>query len=115
MPDFKGVIVAALTPCDKDGDLDLGSAFELIDFLSKAGVAGLALFTATGEYPALGPDERARLAYLASKRSRVPVLAGVGSATLDHSLGLAREARDSGVAALLVPPPFFFPYQQDDI
>jgi dihydrodipicolinate synthase/N-acetylneuraminate lyase len=63
------------------------------------------------------------LTYLAVKRSRVPVLVGVGSATLDCSLALARDARDAGAAALLLPPPLSFPYDnrndlrydQDDI
>jgi len=115
MADFAGVNAAALTPRGKQGDVDLGVAFELVDMLCRAGVAGIALFTATGEYPAFAPAERARLVYLAQKRSRVPVLVGVGSATLDVSLSLAREARQAGAAALLLPPPFFFRYQQEDV
>jgi dihydrodipicolinate synthase/N-acetylneuraminate lyase len=43
------------------------------------------------------------------------VLAGVGSATLDSSIALARGARDAGAAAVLLPPPYFFRYQQDDL
>jgi 4-hydroxy-tetrahydrodipicolinate synthase len=49
------------------------------------------------------------------KRSRVPVVAGVGSTSLDQSVVLAREAQEAGVEALLVPPPHFFRYDQDDI
>lgn len=115
MTEFRGVNVAALTPRGKQGDLDFGASFELIDFLCKAGVEGIVLFGAQGEFPALTVEERSRLVYLAAKRSRVPVLAGVGSATLDLSIGLAREALDAGAAALLLPPPLFFPYDQDDI
>jgi 4-hydroxy-tetrahydrodipicolinate synthase len=115
MADFEGVNVAALTPRSKHGDVDLGVAFELVDMLCRAGAHSIALFTATGEYPAFSPDERSRLVYLARKRSRVPVLVGAGSATLEISLTLAREARQAGAAAVLVPPPFYFRYQQDDI
>ncbi|HTX36716.1 MAG TPA: dihydrodipicolinate synthase family protein [Bryobacteraceae bacterium] len=115
MADFEGVNVAALTPRGKQGDVDLGVAFELVDMLCRAGAAGIALFTATGEYAAFSPDERSRLVYLARKRSRVPVLVGVGSATLEISVALSREARQAGAAALLLPPPFYFRYQQDDI
>src|SRR5581483_4485199 len=68
-----------------------------------------------GEYCALSIEERTRLLYLAVKRSRVPVLAGIGSATLDHSLNLAREARSAGVAAVLLPPPLFYQYDAEDI
>ena len=91
--ELQGVNVAAITSRGKAGDVNFGATFELIDYLCAARVDGIALFTAWGEYPALASDDRARLLYLAVKRSRVPVLAGVGSATLDQTLDLAREAR----------------------
>ena len=105
---LQGVNVAAITSRGKAGDVNFGATFELIDYLCAARVNGIALFTAWGEYPALAADDRCRLLYLAVKRSRVPVLAGVGSATLDQTLDLAREARHAGAAALLVPPPLCF-------
>jgi 4-hydroxy-tetrahydrodipicolinate synthase len=52
---------------------------------------------------------------LAVKRSRVPILAGVGTANLDASLELAREARDAGAVGVLLPPPFFYQHAQDEI
>jgi len=112
------IYIAAITPRGGQGDIDVGAAFELIDFLCgsvKGHAAGIVLFDAAGEYLALSPGERSRLLYLAAKRSRVPLIAGVGSATLDLSLELAREAGDAGVAAVLLPPPCFYRYQQDDI
>lgn len=110
-----GVIVAALTPRGKKGDVDFGAAFELIDRLCAASVRGIAFFTATGEYPAFRLDERTRLVYLAAKRSRVPVYAGVGSISLDDSVNLAREAQHSGAAGVFLPPPHFFRYPQEEL
>lgn len=115
MTEVQGVYAAAITPRGKQGDIDFGATFELIDFLCKGGVNGIAFFAAAGEFAALGATDRSRLVRLAVKRSRVPVLVGVGSATLDDSVALAREARDSGAAGLLLPPPHFFPYDQDDV
>ena len=115
MVDVQGVYAAAITPRGPHGEIDFGAAFELVDFLAKGGVSGIALFTGAGEYAALSLEERSRLVYLAAKRSRVPVLVGIGSATLDQSLELAREARQAGAAGLLLPPPFFFHYRQDDL
>ena len=115
MTGFQGVNVAAITPRGKQGEIDLGAAFELIDHLCAAGVRGIVLFSDYGEYPAFNVDERSRLVYLAVKRSRVPVLVGVGSATMDISVSLAREAREAGAAGLLLPPPFFFRYDPDDV
>ncbi len=115
MAEFAGVYAAAVTPRDDDGSIDFGRAFEMIDYLCAGGVRGVVLFDAAGEYPAFSPADRARLVYLAVKRSRVPVLAGVGSTTLADSVFLARQACDDGAAGLLLPPAFFFRYDQQDI
>src|SRR6185295_10519692 len=52
---------------------------------------------------------------LAVKRSRVPVLAGVGHSTLDGAIAIGREAASAGAAGLLLMPPYFFRYSQEDI
>src|SRR5690242_19008216 len=101
MSEFHGVIVAAVTPRGKQGDVDYGAGFELVDHCSRGGAKGILLFGEEGEYLAFSPEERARLVYLAAKRSRVPILAGVGSPTFDASVDLAHEAADAGAAAVL--------------
>ena len=115
MNGFEGVHAAAITPRGAHGEVDYGAAFDLLDHLSKGGASGVLLFGPAGEYPAFSHEERARLVYLACKRSRVPVLAGVGSATLDASINLAREAQNADAAALVLPPPLYFRYDQDDL
>jgi dihydrodipicolinate synthase/N-acetylneuraminate lyase len=112
---FHGVHAAATTPRGRHGEIDYGAGFELVDHLSNGGVNGILLFGPAGEYHSFGRDERVRLVYLAAKRSRVPVLAGVGASTLDASIDLAREAQDAGAAALVLPPPLFHRYDQDDL
>jgi 4-hydroxy-tetrahydrodipicolinate synthase len=113
--EFQGVYASAITPRGRQGEVDYGAAFELIDHLYRGGADGIVLFGAEGEYPAFTAEERCRLTYLAVKRSRVPILACVGAATLDVSVLLAREAHDAGAEAVLVPPPHFFAYDQDDL
>jgi 4-hydroxy-tetrahydrodipicolinate synthase len=115
MADDLGVIAAALTPRGKRGDLDFGAAFELIDLLCSAKLAGVAFFTAAGEYPAFSVDERTRLVYLAAKRSRIPVYAGIGAMSLEASLNLARDAMRAGAAGVLLPPPHFYTYSQEEL
>jgi dihydrodipicolinate synthase/N-acetylneuraminate lyase len=116
MPPLSGVIAAAVTPHGKRGDeADIGATLELIDFLCAAGVQGIALLGSTGEFVNLKYDDRVRLVYLAVKRSRVPVLAGVSHSTLDGALALAREASAAGAAGLLLMPPFFYRYRQPEI
>jgi 4-hydroxy-tetrahydrodipicolinate synthase len=115
MTEDHGVIAAALTPRGKRGDLDFGAAFELTDLLCTAGVSGIVWFAPTGEYPAFGIEERTRLIYLAAKRSRVPLYAGVGAVSLDDSIELARQSLSAGVDRVLLPPPHFYQYRQEEI
>jgi len=110
-----GVIAAALTPRGKRGDLDFGSSFELIDHLCRAGVRGIALLTAAGEYPAFTIDERTRLVYLGAKRSRAPLIAGVGSEDLATSVGLARDALAAGAEGVVLPPPLLLKYPREEL
>jgi len=113
---FSGVIAAAVTPHGKHGDeADVGGTLDLIDFLCAAGVQGIALLGSTGEFVNLNYDDRVRLVYMAVKRSRVPVLAGVSHSTLDGAVALGREASAAGAAGLLLMPPFFFRYRQPEI
>ncbi len=116
MTRIAGVNVAAVTPHGAGGrGADFGAALELVDFLTAAGVDGIALMGSTGEFIAVSFDERVRLTYLVVKRSRVPVLAGVAHATLDGALELGRQACSAGAAGLLLMPPYFFRYGQADI
>src|SRR5262249_53551840 len=92
-----------------------GASFDLIDQLCKAGVRAIALLTAAGEYPAFSLEERTRLVYLGAKRTRVPLLAGVGSEELTASVDLAQEAAGAGAAGVLLPPPLLPPYAAEDL
>ena len=116
MTRIEGVSVATLTPRGKDGrEADTGAVLELIDFVCAAGVKGIAVLGSTGEFINLSHDARVRLTYLAVKRSRVPVLAGVAHASLYGALDLGREACSAGAAGLLLMPPYFFRYSQADV
>jgi dihydrodipicolinate synthase/N-acetylneuraminate lyase len=111
-----GVYAAALTPHRREGhEADFAAMLELVDFLGKAGVKGVCLLGATGEFLNIKYTDRVRLVHLAVKRSRVPVLVGVSHSTLDGALELASEAISSGAAGLLLMPPYFFRYEQADI
>jgi dihydrodipicolinate synthase/N-acetylneuraminate lyase len=115
MHQFCGVYSAAVTPRGKAGDIDFGAAFELIDHCSRGGVQGILLLGEEGEYAAFTPEERTRLAYLGVKRSRVPLLIGVGSPTVDVSVALARDAWENGAAAVVLPPPSLFHYGPEEV
>ena len=111
-----GVFAAAVTPHRLEGhEADFGAMLELVDFLARSGVQGTVVLGSTGEFLHVKPSERARLVQFAVKRSRVPIIAGVSHSTLDGALELGAEAITSGVAALLLMPPYFFRYDQADV
>lgn len=113
---FNGVWAACVTPHRREGhEADFGAMLELVDRTSGAGVDGIVLLGATGEFLHIKPDERQRLVHLAVKRSRVPVIAGVSHSTLDAAVQLADAAVDSGCAGLLLMPPYFYRYRPDEI
>src|SRR5439155_23508278 len=108
--------VAAVTPHRDSGhQADLAATLELVDYLCAARVHGIALLGSTGEFLHLSLEHRAHLVRMAVKRSRVPVMAGVTHSTLDGAVTLAEQAAQAGAAAVLVMPPYFFPYQQSEV
>ncbi len=115
MADIAGVCAAAITPRREGPEIDLAAAFELLDFLAPTGISGVALLGSTGEFIHFSLEDRIRLVKLCVKRCRVPVIAGVSHSTLDGAVLLGREATAAGAAALLVMPPYFFRYSQEEI
>ena len=113
---FGGIQAAAITPHrDLAYEADLGATLELVDYLCAARVHGIALLGSTGEFLHLSLEHRAHLVRMSVKRSRVPVMAGVTHSTLDGTVTLAEQAAEAGAAAVLVMPPYFFPYQQSEV
>ena len=111
-----GVLVAAITP-RRDGEIevDLAALFELLDFESDRGAGGIVLFGSTGEFVHYTPEERARVASLCVKRSRLPVYVNISHSTFEGTVFLAGAAADAGAAGLLAMPPYFFQYREEGI
>ncbi len=112
-----GVIAALLTSRGSSGALDLESFERNARFVIEAGAAGVCVFGATGEYPLMGAGERQELlACVARLRPAGRLLvAGAGGASLSDCVVLARQAAEAGADAILLPPPHFFRYSQDDL
>jgi 4-hydroxy-tetrahydrodipicolinate synthase len=110
------VFAATITP-RRPGQIeaDIGVLFELFDFVAARGVSGIALYGSTGEFLHYTLDERARVASLCIKRSRVPVLVNVSHSTFEGTVFLAEAAAGAGAAGMLVMPPHYFRYNQEDI
>src|SRR5580704_9649004 len=114
--ELSGVIAAAVTP-HREGseDPDYSACLDMLDFLAAGGAKAICLLDAVGEFFNYGFSHRQRLVYLAAKRSRVPLVAGVSHTTLAGSIQLAEEAISSGADGLLLMPPYFFRYEQAEL
>ena len=112
-----GLFAAAATPVHEDGRLDAGTFDRLIEFLVQAGVDGICIGGATGEYPHFEVSERQAL--IARAAERLPrdraLLVGIGAPSVHRSIELGRAAVRAGSRALLLPMPMFFRYEQDDL
>ncbi len=114
--ELAGVFASAITPRHaKSHEPDFSGLLDLVDFLAAAGVTGICLFGATGEFLDYSIAERQRMLYLAAKRSRVPLIAGVSHPTLPGALQLADEAIAAGADGLILMPPIFYRYTQCDL
>jgi 4-hydroxy-tetrahydrodipicolinate synthase len=117
MTRLSGLFPALATPVTSSGAIDLGMLDRLCDFLLERGAAGLCLGGATAEYPRFETSER--LDILRRVARRVPrgtvLLAAIGASSIERTLHLGRAAFDVGCPAVLLPMPWFFPYQQPDL
>jgi 4-hydroxy-tetrahydrodipicolinate synthase len=113
----RGVFAAVATPTRDDGHIDLSVLERLLDFLSGAGVHGICLGGATSEYPRTDFADRNAAIDLAQRR--LPpgraLLVAVGAPTVEQVVELGEHAFSAGAAAVLLPMPMFFRYDQTDL
>jgi 4-hydroxy-tetrahydrodipicolinate synthase len=114
---LEGLFAAVATPIDNDGQFDGPTFDRLVDFLLAAGVDGICIGGATGEYPHFELFER--IAVIRRAAQRLPadraLLVGIGSSSVRRTLTLGEAAMSAGARALLLPMPMFFRYPQDDL
>lgn len=114
---IQGVYAAVLTPRLADDSVDVIELRKLLEFLLLQGVKGFALNGATGEFCLTTPEHLEVLLTVAQEVcvGKASLLCGVGAAGIHGCLALTAIAEKHGVKALLLPTPYFFPYQQEDL
>lgn len=115
---LRGTLAALLTPRERLGSVDLEAFERLCAFTLDRGVSGLVVGGATGGYASLSLAERSRLTELAVKAASekgATVICGCGATRLAESVELAKGALAADATAVLLPPPHFFEYSQEDL
>src|SRR5437667_7103632 len=109
-----GVLVALISPLNRDGSVDEPALARLVEHLLTGGVHGLLPLGSTGEGAAL--DEHARRpvlkAVVEAAAGRVPVICGVAQPNLQSARAEVEAAARLGADAALVAPPFYYPMDQ---
>lgn len=116
-PRFSGIVPPLATPLVDRDTLDVGGLERLIEHVLAGGVHGLFVLGTTGEGPALPPAVRRAVVERTVKQvaGRVPVLVGISDTVLADSLALARCAAESGAAAAVAAPPYYFTAGQEPL
>jgi 4-hydroxy-tetrahydrodipicolinate synthase len=114
---IQGVYSALLTPRLADDSIDGSAVARLVEFQVSRGIRSYAINGATGEFCLTTPQQLKDLfaAVLHVTRGDGKIVCGVGGAGVARVLELAKVAENEGATALLVPAPYFFPYEQDDV
>ena len=114
---MRGLFAAVATPIHDDGRFDEAGFDRLVDFLVGAGVDGICIGGATGEYPHFETADRRAVIRRAAERlpDDRALLVGVGSSSVRGTISLGETAVAAGSRALLLPMPMFFRYQQEDL
>jgi 4-hydroxy-tetrahydrodipicolinate synthase len=114
---MNGLFAAVATPIHDDGRFDEAGFDRLVDFLVEAGVDGICIGGATGEYPHFETAERKAVIRRAAERLPPDrsLLVGIGASSPRRTIELGEAAAAVGSRALLVPMPMFFRYEQEDL
>jgi 4-hydroxy-tetrahydrodipicolinate synthase len=114
---FEGVIPAVVTPFDEDGSVDTAALGGNAEWLIEEGAAGLVGTGTMGEAQSLSASERRLVieTLAAAADARVPVTAGISSATPAASIGYGAEAAAAGATSLMLLPPLGYEGDEREI
>jgi 4-hydroxy-tetrahydrodipicolinate synthase len=111
MPEFPGIIPAAITPFTADDQVDVEALKSNLEALLDAGIGGLVATGTMGEAGQLSDDERRLVTatLVAAADGRVPVVAGVSAGSTSAVRKNVAIAREAGASAVMCLPPYNYP------
>jgi 4-hydroxy-tetrahydrodipicolinate synthase len=105
------IIIPIVTPFDKDSDtVNYNAAESITDYIiEKEHCDSIAVTGTTGEFIAMTTEERIDMFKVVKEAAagRVPLVAGVGAASLKEVVKLSQEAEKLGYDAVMVVAPFY--------
>ena len=106
---FHGSIVALVTPFTPQGEVDLDTFANLIEWHIEEGTDAIILCGTTGEAPTLSDQEQEALFRRAVQvsRGRIPLIGGTGTYDTRKSVEKTKKAKEIGLDACLVIVPYY--------
>ena len=109
--DFRptGVMVALVTPFNKDESINEDQLRNLVNHLIEQGVTGLVPVGTTGEFVNMTFEERIKVIEIVvdETNGRVPVIAGTGETGTKLVIDATKAATDIGADAVLIVTPYY--------
>jgi dihydrodipicolinate synthase/N-acetylneuraminate lyase len=111
VPALEGVIVALITPVDRDGTVDHGALGQLVERLAARGVTGISPLGSTGEGYSLDLEQRLAVTRTVARSvpAGMPVIPGVFAHNHEQAAAEIAAYAGRGATAALVAPPGYFP------
>jgi dihydrodipicolinate synthase/N-acetylneuraminate lyase len=112
-----GIVPPMLTPLKDRDTLDVGGLETLVAHMLDGGVHGLFVLGTTGEGPSLSYRLRRDVVAQTCRivANRVPVLVAITDTAFEECVGVARQAAESGAAAVVLAPPYYMPEGQPEL
>lgn len=111
MSGLRGVFPYLISPVDKKGRVKAGVLKRLVNRLVKSGVHGLTPLGSTGEFAYLTASQRRRVVEITLDAcgGRLPVVAGVASASTQEAVRQAKDYEKMGADGILAIMETYFP------
>lgn len=102
-----GVYIIAVTPFTVQGELDLDSTDNMVDFYLDCGVSGMTILGMMGEAPKLTTEESQTFVKRVIKRvaGRVPIIVGVSAPGFAQMKELSDWVMNEGASGVMIAPP----------
>jgi 4-hydroxy-tetrahydrodipicolinate synthase len=114
---FEGIYTPAVTPLNREGQIDRAGFAAVLESLIEAGVHGVIVGGSTGEYYAQSSQERFELGAYAKEviGTRLPLIIGTGATRTEDSVEYAKAAKEIGADAILVSSlPYALPTEREN-
>lgn len=112
---LKGIFPAIPTCFTDSGSIDIEAQKKVIQFVIKAGAHGIVFPGTASEYSFLTSKERVTLIKVLVEEinEKLPIIAGIGSSTIEESILLGQEAIKSGIRHFMLMAPNRFKQDVD--